>query len=326
MKKKLFICAIACVLLTGCGSKIPTLKNGEEALIEFGSGDKFSVNEIWDEVKLTYGLEVTLDKIDTKILEEEYKDKLSEVEVYIKSIEASVKANYVDKDGNHDEQALLDALSQAGYQSLEEYLKETRLYYLQNLAVEDYAATLVTDKEVKKYYEDEVKGDLTAVHILVTPESESDADLKAAKEKAQKIIDEIKKDVKSGTKVKAAFEKYKDNKDVKYEDLGTFEQGKMVSEFEDATYALKKNAYTTKPVKTSYGYHVILKLDEAKKPALEDKKEDIKSTLASEKISADPDVKINALVELRKKYGVKFHDSEMEDAYNKYVNYQLNSN
>ena len=46
MKKKLFICALACVLVTGCGSKIPTLKNGEEALIEFGNGDKISVNEV----------------------------------------------------------------------------------------------------------------------------------------------------------------------------------------------------------------------------------------------------------------------------------------
>ena len=109
MKKKLLICAIACVLVTGCGSKIPKLKNGEEALIEFGSGDKISVNEVWDEVKITYGLEVTLSKIDTKILEEEYKSELEDVKSYIDSIEASLKANYVDESGKYSEELLNEA-------------------------------------------------------------------------------------------------------------------------------------------------------------------------------------------------------------------------
>ena len=34
MKKKLIICAILCVLLTGCGNKVPKLKGGEEAILE----------------------------------------------------------------------------------------------------------------------------------------------------------------------------------------------------------------------------------------------------------------------------------------------------
>ena len=326
MKKKLLICALACVLITGCGSKIPTLKNGEEALIEFGNGDKFSVNEVWDEVKLTYGLEVTLNKIDTKILEEKYKSELIEVDTYVQGIESSLKANYVDENGKFDEQQLNQALSQYGYTSIDQYLEVTRLSYLRNKGVTDYAASLVTEKEVKKYYDENVKGDLTAVHILVTPDSEKAEDLKKAEAKAKDIIAAIKKDVKSGTKVADAFAKYKDNKDVRYEDLGTFGQGKMVKEFENATYALKKNGYSQTPVKTSYGYHVILKLDEAEKAKLEDKEEEIKETLGNEKLAEDPDLEINGMVELRKEYGVKFHDSKMEDAYNKYINFQLNSN
>lgn len=326
MKKKLFICAIACVLLTGCGSKIPTLKNGEEALIEFGNGDKISVNEVWNEVKETYGLQVTLNKIDLKILEEEYKDKLTEVDEYITAIESSLKANYVDENGRYDEEALNNALTQYGYSDIEAYKEEQRIAYLQDLAANDYAKGLITSKEVKDYYKNEVKGDLTAVHILVKPASTSDEDLKAAKKKAEDIIAAIKKDVKSGTKVKDAFAKYKDNTEVTYEDLGTFSQGKMVTEFEDAAYALKKNAYSSKPVKTSYGYHIILKLDEAEKAKFEDKEEEIKETLAKEKVNNDADVSINALIDLRKKHGVEFHDTELEDAYNKYMNYLLNSN
>ena len=326
MKKKLFICALACVLVTGCGSKIPTLKNGEEALIEFGNGDKISVNEVWNEVKTTYGLQVTLNKIDLKVLETEYKNKLSDVDEYVKAIEASLKANYTNEKGEFDEQKLNEVLTQYGYSDIEQYKEEQRIAYLQDLAANDYAKSKLTNKEIKDYYKNEVKGDLTAVHILVKPASTSYADLKAAKEKAEKIIKDIQKDVKSGTKVKEAFAKYKDNKEVTYEDLGTFAQGQMVTEFEDAAYALKKNAYTTKPVKTSYGYHIILKLDEAEKKKFEDMEATIKDTLAKEKVNKDADISINALVELRKKHGVEFHDTDLEDAYNKYINYQLNSN
>lgn len=325
MKKKLFICALACVLLTGCGSKIPTLKNGEEALIEFGNGDKISVNEVWEEVKTSYGLQVTLNKIDLKVLEEEYKDQKKDTDDYVKAMEASLKANYTNEKGEYDEESLLGTLSQYGYSSLEAYLEEQRVGYLQKLAATDYAKTLITNKEVKDYYKNEVKGDLTAVHILVKPASTSDADLKAAEAKAKDIIAAIKKDVKSGTKVKDAFAKYKDNSEVTYEDLGTFSQGQMVTEFEKATYELKKNEYSSKPVKTSYGYHIILKLDEKEKAKLEDMEEKIKDTLANELLSTDKNVSINALVELRKKHGVEFHDTDLKDAYNKYINYLLNS-
>lgn len=319
MKKKLLICAIACVLLTGCGSKIPKLKNGEEALIEFGNGDKISATEIWNEVKTSYGLSVTLNKIDKKILEDEYKDKLKEVEEYISSYKASLVANY------GSEEKVEEALTNYGYNSLADFIESQRISYLQDLAINDYAKSLVTNKEIKAYYKDEVVGDISCVHVLVKPESESDADLKTAKEKAEKIVAAIKKDIKSGTKAAAAFEKYKDDKTVTYEDLGYFNKGDMVTEFETAAYKLKKGAYTSSPVKTSYGYHIILKTDEKDKEDLKDIEDTVKEQIANKKVEEDKNVSINALVELRKSHGVKFHDSELEDAYNKFINYQLNA-
>ena len=71
MKKKLIIMILTVSLVTGCGKSIPKLDNGQEALIEFGDGTSYSVDEVWEEVKETYALDVVLDKIDKKILEEE---------------------------------------------------------------------------------------------------------------------------------------------------------------------------------------------------------------------------------------------------------------
>ena len=319
MKKKLLICAVMCVLLTGCGSKIPKLKNGEEALIEFGNGDKISATEVWDELKTTYGLNVTLNKIDKTILEDEYKKKLKEVDEYIESYKASLIANY------GSEEKVEEALTSYGYNSLAEFLENQRISYLQDLAITDYAKSLVTDKEINTYYKDEVVGDISCVHVLVKPETQSDADIKAAKAKAEKIVADIKKDIKSGTKAADAFKKYENDKTVTYEDLGFFNKGAMVTEFETAAFKLKKGAYTSSPVKTSYGYHVILKTDEKDKEDLKNIKDDVKEQIANNKIQEDKNVSINALVELRKSHGVKFHDSELEDAYNKYINYQLNA-
>ena len=40
----------------------------------------------------------------------------------------------------------------------------------------------------------------------------------------------------------------------------TFTAGEMVPEFEEASFNLKENQYTQTPVKSTYGYHVILRL------------------------------------------------------------------
>lgn len=324
MKKKLIICAIACVLLTGCGSKIPKLSNGDEAIIEFGNGDKISANEIWDEVKTSYGLQVIINRMNLKMFEDEFKDDKEDVDTYVSSIEASLKANYADENGNLDEEALNNALTSAGYNSLDQYLDEQKLGYYENLAATAYAESLVTEKEIKKYYDDEFVGDIHAVHILVKPDSESNDDLTKAETKAKDIIAAIKKDVKSGTAVLEAFEKYKDNEDVTYEDLDYFNKGKMVEAFEDAAYALKVNNYSKTPVKTSYGYHIILKLDEKDKDSLEDATDEIRTTLAEEKMADDATIAAKAIAELKDEHGIKFHDSELEQAYNQYMNYLLN--
>ena len=45
-------------------------------------------------------------------------------------------------------------------------------------------------------------------------------------------------------------------------DLGYFNTGDMAEEFETAAYKLKLNEYTKEPVKTKFGYHIILKTGE----------------------------------------------------------------
>lgn len=324
MKKKLIIMILTVSLVTGCGKSIPKLDNGQEALIEFGDGTSYSVDEVWEEVKETYALDVVLDKIDKKILEEEYADREDEVQEYVDTYETSLRASYVDESGNYDEESLNNQLMAYGYNSIDEYLEQVRISYLQSLAATDYAKSLLTDKEIEDYYDDEVVGDIDCVHILIEPDSDSDEDDEAALKRAEEIIAAIQEDVKSGTSIADAFKKYEDDAEVTYQELGYFNKGEMESAFEEAAYDLAVDDYTLEPVKTSYGYHIIYKVDEKEKDALDDVREDIEDTLAEEKLSDDASLSINALIELRDTYGVTWYDSELEDAYNKYMNYLIN--
>ena len=46
---------------------------------------------------------------------------------------------------------------------------------------------------------------------------------------------------------------------------------------------LKDGEYSKEPVKTSYGYHIVYRIDQKEKPALEDIKDQIKEEIADEK-------------------------------------------
>ena len=58
---------------------------------------------------------------------------------------------------------------------------------------------------------------------------------------------------------------------------------------------------------------------------LDDSKESIKTTLAEKKVSADSTIAVTAMDKLREKYGMKIVDSEINEKYKKYINYQLNN-
>ena len=252
-------------------------------------------------------------------------DKKDEVESYVKNAETNLKSNYVDDKGNYDEEKLLSALQNYGYNSIDAYLETVRTSQYTEYATEDYAKTLLTEEEIKKYYDEKMYADMSGKHILVKPASKSTDDENKAKAKAEEIIKAIKEDVKNGTDINEAFEKYKDNAEVTFEDLGTFNYTQMDEGFSKAAYALKTNEMSSTPAKSSYGYHVILKTGESEKKSYDDAKEEIKTTLAKEKVDADSTLQVKAMMNIREKHGFKINDSELNEYYNRYINRQLNN-
>lgn len=139
----------------------------------------------------------------------------------------------------------------------------------------------ISDKDIEAYFkshpeEFNEKEKVRASHILVKTESEAKA-----------LIKELKglKDGALSTKfAELAKSKSTGPSGPKGGDLGFFAKGQMVPAFNDAAFSMKKGTITTTPVKSQFGYHVILVTDKqaAKKLPLKEVKGFIQQKLQVE--------------------------------------------
>jgi peptidyl-prolyl cis-trans isomerase C len=132
-----------------------------------------------------------------------------------------------------------------------EQIDATKRTVLANAYVQDFIKNNpVTDDMVKAEYE-RIKATITgteykARHILVEKESD-----------AKDIIAKLGKEL--GAFARLALEKSKDpGSKANGGDLGWFDLSGMVPEFGAAVSKLEKGKFTQEPVKTQFGYHVIL--------------------------------------------------------------------
>ena len=289
--------------------RIATLKDGTQPVAEI-DGYTVTANDLYEDMKDVYSISSLLDKIDNKILEEKYPetDEMNdELKQQAESYYSAYKQYYkMDKE---------TFLSNNGFGSEKAFLEYLRLQYRRNKYAEDYIKTLISDKEVEKYYEDKVYGDINTKHILVKVDSSaSDEDKKKAEDLAKEIISKLN-DGKSFDDVK---EEYKDK--ITYEELGYKSyNANLESAYMEAMQKLENNSYSKEPVNTSYGYHVIYRIDQKEKPALEDVKEEIIDSLVSEKKSEDKNISYVALDKMREESGLKFSDTVLEKKYNIYM-------
>lgn len=289
--------------------RIATLKDGTQPVAEI-DGYTVTANDLYEDMKDVYSISSLLDKIDNKILEEKYpetdemNDELKQqTESYYSAYEQYYK---MDKE---------TFLSNNGFGSEKAFLEYLRLQYRRNKYAEDYIKTLISDKEVEKYYEDKVYGDINTKHILVKVDSSaSDEDKKKAEDLAKEIISKLN----NGKSFDDVKEEYKDQ--ITYEELGYKSyNANLESAYMEAMQKLENNSYSKEPVKTSYGYHVIYRIDQKEKPVLEDVKEEIIDSLVSEKKSEDKNISYVALDKMREESGLKFSDTVLEKKYNTYM-------
>ena len=149
----------------------------------------------------------------------------------------------------------------------------------------------VSEEQIKKEYDNIVKAlgnkEYKARHVLVEKEDEAKA-----------VIEKLKKGEKMEDLAKAQS-KDPGSKD-KGGDLGWAPPANYVKPFADALTGLQKGKYTETPVKTDFGYHVILQEDvrDMKLPSLEEAKPGLQQRLQQQAVQEQ-------IADLRKKAKVE---------------------
>jgi len=171
--------------------------------------------------------------------------------------------------------------------------EEVKVDYVE-LSTDALAAQVTVDPaQVKSMYEQELKTgkwglpeERRASHILITVKpGATEAERKAALEKAQQIAARVRKDPKGFAEV-AKKESQDPGSAAKGGDLGFFGRGTMVKPFEDAVFAAKKGDILG-PIATDFGYHVIEVTDvkPAKVKSLAEATPEIEATLKKQAAS-----------------------------------------
>ena len=305
------ILAVGVLLSTGCRAK---LKNGEEVAISV-NGKNITADTLYKELKNKYAKNIIVDLIDKKIFSTIYKND-KDIEKQVSNQLEYIKTQYKD---NWDE-----TLKNAGYSSESELEDELRLSFQRTKAVDDYIKDNIKDSEIKKYYDEEISNDISAKHILIKVKSDTDEEGLSDEEALAKANDLINKLNEGADFSELAKENSDDTGSAQNGgDLGYFNKGDMVKEFEDAAYSLNVDEYTKEPVKTTYGYHIILKTGEKDKAKFEDMKDEIIEKIVSKKKEEDSTISVTALDKIRSNYKLKFKDSKLKKLYKEYVDSSL---
>jgi len=212
-----------------------------------------------------------------------------------KSFDENIRQNVLR--GMVSEKLLYKEAIKAGFDKTPEVKKrmeEMQKQIVMQSYMESKAKSLVTDAELKKAYDEKVKAssgqeEVKARHILVKTEDE-----------AKKIAEQLKK---GGVFETIAREQSTDKgSGAQGGDLGWFTKDKMVAEFADAAFALKKGAVSA-PVKSGFGWHII-KLEDrrpVKAASFEEMKEELKGEVAEKAVET-------YVSSLLKGSGIKYFD------------------
>ncbi|GEK33490.1 peptidylprolyl isomerase [Kurthia sibirica] len=294
MKKTVLSLTLAASVLglAACGN------SGDEKVVTSKVGD-ITKDQLYSELKETAGDSALQLMMIEKVLEDKFKVSDKEVQAKYDEQKKQIEAQGQDFKAYLAQQGMNE-------KTFKRYMK---LNLLQEKALVD--GVKISDEDAKKFY-DRTKKELKASHILV-------ADEKTAKK--------VEKELKANPKKFAALaKKYSTDTSNAQNggELGWFGPDKMVAEFTDAAYDMKKGEIS-EPIKTSFGYHII-KLEDTKavevKNSFEKEKESIKKDLAAKKAKAeDPDqTKLQAKIAgYMKDAKIEIKDKDLKNALENFI-------
>ena len=292
--------------------RIATLKNGTQPVVKVG-GKTYTADNLYEKMKDHYSVSLLLDQIDNDLLTKLYPED--------DAMTAKVNENaeyYLNMYKQYYNYTQEEFLEKNGFSSYEAFLEYLRLDYRRNKYLDEYVEKNLSDNEIQKYYDEKVFGDINTQHVLVEVKSgNDDKSDKLSDEDAKKLAEEIITKLNDGTSWETIQKDYKGK--ITFEDLGYQSWDASLEEsFMTALKEMEDNTYSKEPVKTSYGYHVIYRIDQKKKPSLKKTKDKIVEKIIADKKAADSNLLYKSLISLRNEKKIKFSDTVMNSKYESY--------
>ncbi len=317
MKKK-YLLLLLCLplLVTGCG-KVPELQNGQQVVVEV-DGKQFTAEEFFDELKANYGTSALVNLVSNYITDQEITEELAkEAEEKAQSEYDTMYAYY----GSNWNQVL----ASSGYSSGEQLLEDITNNYRQSLVLEEYIKTdVITEEEIQEYYDNDIFGDSSVRHILIIPEVDDDMDEDEEADAKREALEEATKIIETLQDSENLEEDFQEIAKDQSDDEGTASEGGLLEninsdsglaeEFWEAARDLKVGEFTTEPIETEFGYHIIYKVSQKDKPTLDEVRDTILDNLVDELLSEE-NASIIYWAGLREKYNMVIHDDTIKNNY-----------
>ena len=309
----------AILIFVLCTKRVPTTSKGEEIVATI-NGKKITADELYLSLKDANGSNELLNIVDEYISEKEVTVTEKDKE-YVQEV-VDYYVEYADYYETDFETFLINYVGLKGISTEEEFSEYVLKDYKKTLAIQKYIGDKAKKEDLKKHYEKNYTDSLTAKHILIEVDSEAE-DKEAAEQKAyDKAVKLIQK--LNNTKKENLDKKFEELAEKNSDDTATYSKGGLIEDFTkseveeafyNAAYELKDGKYTSEPVKTTYGYHIILKVSSKPVEKFEDIIEDVKKGYAESLLSEDSTLFTKKWDELRKEYKLSIKDDFIKSAY-----------
>lgn len=315
MKKKLtpLLVSLGIIGLAGCSNDGEEAENtSSEGDVDFGevlassdAGDVTAddiLNQMGTQQVATQTFQLTLDKV----LMDKYSEELNQ-----EDLQAEIDQEIEEMGG--EEQVAMMLQQQQSNVDVESY-KQQRLIaqYHDRYFIDEFD---ITDEEAKESVRE-------GSHILVsvtedgeeTPEGEEALTDEEAKEKAEDLIQQLEDGADFAEL--ATAESDDPGSAANNGSLGYVQKGQMVEPFENALFELEPGEMTTEPVKSDFGYHIILRGEEEN---IDDELSSVKRQIVNQRVQESPDEVLTMYQSLLDEYNVEFENEDIrtfiEDTY-----------
>lgn len=290
--------------------RIATLKDGTQPIATI-DGETITADDLYAEMKKTYTIDTFLTFADSIVLDKLYPET-DELKKEIQELANSYYSYYV---GENAYPSVEEFLTQNGFENENDFFEYLSLNKKRELYYEDYTKKLISSKEIEKYYESDVVGDIDTKHILVRTGQEDSLSDKDAKALAESMI----KKLNAGTSWEDVIKENEDK--IVNEELGFQAFNAPLDEaYVKEMKSLKVGTYSKKPVKSSFGYHIVYKIEQKDKPKLDDVKDAIIDVLVAELEQKNQNLSIEAFINMRKEHNLEFVDTVFKEEYEKSIN------